>query len=223
MKLLVPANFLSMPLLKKTIKNMSQNKTPSHFEETYFNNHSLAFIGRENWRSTFEINQRGKKGGTRVKNHFKSDLYNPFISNKISKRASHMPIELHLNQPKPSRETRKNSQENSYFHIFLRRTVTVIHTDNASPHLFTKPLLHGVQVCLTVLGDHLHFVVELLFGHLAKVIVLLQGLVQNLSLVFPPLSQLSQNLGLLRLKNTQTHTHRGYLKCRLGYIIRGLA
>ena len=31
----------------------------------------------------------------------------------MSQRASHAPIELPLNQPKPSRKTRKNSQKNS--------------------------------------------------------------------------------------------------------------
>ena len=31
----------------------------------------------------------------------------------MSQRASHAPIELALNQPKPSRKTRKNSQKNS--------------------------------------------------------------------------------------------------------------
>ena len=31
----------------------------------------------------------------------------------MSKRASHMPIKLYLNQPKPSKKTRINSQENA--------------------------------------------------------------------------------------------------------------
>lgn len=57
---------------------------------------------------------------------------------------------------------------------------------------------------LAVLFVDLHLVVEFLLCHLAEVVVLLQGLVEHLSLMLPLLSQLLQEQGLLRLQREKS-------------------
>ena len=66
----------------------------------------------------------------------------------MSQRASHTPIELPLNQPKPSRKTRKNSQKNG---IDLLEVETM--GDVVSSHEGSEQMGHGSS--LTTVGSEL--------------------------------------------------------------------
>lgn len=56
---------------------------------------------------------------------------------------------------------------------------------------------------LPVLLVDLHFLGQLLFGHFAEVVVLLNGFLNDLTLVFPLLCQVFEELGFLALKRKE--------------------
>lgn len=72
-------------------------------------------------------------------------------------------------------------------------------TVSFTQYLFLKSLQHGSQQGLTVLFVGLHLLFQLLLCVLDEVVVLLEGLLDDLSLVLSLLSQVLQQLCLLEL------------------------
>lgn len=63
-----------------------------------------------------------------------------------------------------------------------------------------QPLQHGGQQGLPVLLVGLHLLLKLFLGVLDEVVVLLEGLLDHLTLVLPLLCQVLQQLSLLALE-----------------------
>lgn len=80
------------------------------------------------------------------------------------------------------------------------RKPKVIPSSSGSSHLLFELLIHGCLQGSAVLLVGLHLLVELLFRHLAEVVVLLHGLLQHLLLMLALFSQVLQDLRFVVLE-----------------------